>query len=68
MKVLSYPELRTEKGIRFSAQWLRKLIKQGRFPPPIPIGDASVGFIESEIDDWIRGKIAARNTATETAA
>jgi prophage regulatory protein len=63
MKVLSYPELKTEKGIRFSRQWIAKLVKAGQFPAPIKIGQASNGFIESEIDAWIADRINARDAA-----
>lgn len=33
----------------------------GRFPRPVPLGPKAVGWIESEIDDWISQRIAARN-------
>ena len=60
MKVLSYPELKTEKGIRFSRQWIAKLIKAGQFPAPIKLGPSTAGFIETEIDGWIEGRIRER--------
>jgi prophage regulatory protein len=63
MKVLSYPELKTEKGIRFSRQWIRKLILAGQFPAPIKVGLASNGFVEAEIDAWIEARINERNAA-----
>jgi prophage regulatory protein len=63
MKVLSYPELRTEKGIRFSRQWIAKLVKDGLFPAPIKIGEASNAFVESEIDGWIAERINERDAA-----
>jgi prophage regulatory protein len=63
MKVLSFPELKTEKGIRFSRQWIAKLIKAGQFPAPVKIGQATTGFIESEIDAWIAARIHARDAA-----
>ena len=31
-----------------------KKIKEGTFPKPIKIGIRSVGWVESEVDDWIR--------------
>ena len=61
MKVLSYPELRTEKGIRFSRQWIAKLVKARQFPAPVRLGDATVAFIEDEIDAWIAGRIQDRD-------
>jgi len=60
-RILSYDDLRREKGIRFSRQWLVKLIKNDKFPASVKIGAASVGFIESEIDDWIDCLIEQRD-------
>ena len=60
-RVLSYSDLQTEKGVRFSRQWIRKLVKQGKFPKPVKIGEASIGFIETEVDAWIEGLIAQRD-------
>ena len=36
------------------------LIKKGRFPPPIHLGQRSVGWIESELSAWIEERIALR--------
>lgn len=32
-------------------------IKEGTFPRPIKLGPRSVGWLEEEIDDWIRQRI-----------
>ena len=45
---------------RFSRQWIHKLVKQGKFPKPVKIGEASIGFIETE-ESWIEGLIAQRD-------
>jgi prophage regulatory protein len=66
MKILSYPDLQTEKGIRFSRQWIHRLVREKKFPAPVKLGAATVGFIETEIDAWLEERIAAR--ATEHAA
>jgi prophage regulatory protein len=31
------------------------------FPRPVPIGARSVGWVEHEIESWIKGRIAARD-------
>jgi prophage regulatory protein len=62
MRLLSYQELKTEKGIRWSRQWLRKLGVAKKFPLPVQIGEASVGFVEDEIDDWIADRIKRRDS------
>jgi prophage regulatory protein len=60
--VLSYDDLK-KKGIRFSRQWILSLSQRGKFPKPIKLGEASTGFIESEVDDWIAGLIQQRDEA-----
>jgi prophage regulatory protein len=61
MKLLSFPELKTEKGIRFSRQWLAKLVKAGQFPAPVKLGEATNGYVEAEVDAWIADRINARD-------
>ena len=35
-------------------------VAEGRFPKPVPLGVRSVGWIESELEDWLRDRIAKR--------
>jgi len=58
--ILDYDDLR-KKGIRFSRQWLRKLIAAGKFPKPINMGAQSIGWVSTEIDAWIGARIQARD-------
>lgn len=37
-----------------------KKIKEGTFPKPISLGPRAVGWLQSEIDEWIKGRVAAR--------
>jgi prophage regulatory protein len=60
MRVLGYADLR-QKGIRFSRQWIGVLVDRGEFPPPINLGEQSVAFIESEIDEWLACRIRERD-------
>ena len=32
-------------------------IKAGRFPKPIQVGARRIGFLESDIDDWIASRV-----------
>jgi len=34
----------------------------GTFPKPIKLGTSAVGWIESEIDEWIRGRMTSSRT------
>ena len=38
-----------------------KFIAAGTFPKPVPLGDRAVGWVKSEIEDWIMNKIADRD-------
>ena len=46
------------KRVGLCKAWIYKLIKQGKFPRPIKIGVRSIAFVESEVDDWIKQRIA----------
>jgi prophage regulatory protein len=60
-RILSYEDLK-DRGIKFSRTWIVQLIKDGKFPRTVMLGQGhSVGFIESEIDAWIENLIAERN-------
>jgi prophage regulatory protein len=65
MKVLSYEDLGAAKGIPFTRQWIHKLVKAGRFPKPVRLGENTTGFVESEIDSWIAARVRERDAATE---
>lgn len=60
MKLLDRNALR-EKGINYSAVQLWRLCKEGKFPKPIKLGEARNAWVESEIDDFIARKVAARD-------
>lgn len=40
---------------------LYRLINAGQFPKPVPIGRHRVGFLESEINDWIESRLRVRD-------
>jgi predicted DNA-binding transcriptional regulator AlpA len=64
VKLLSYSDL-AAKGIPYRKAHLRRLIVAGEFPQAVAIGDGKNGvhrFLESEIDEFIAAKIAARPT------
>jgi predicted DNA-binding transcriptional regulator AlpA len=60
MRVLGYGDLK-QKGIRFSRQWIAKLVARGEFPAPIKLGEQSVAFVESEIDEWLVRRVHERD-------
>jgi prophage regulatory protein len=61
MKMLSIGELKSEKGISYSKPHLYRLIKAGKFPRPVPLGENRIGFVEAEIEGWLQAKVAERD-------
>jgi prophage regulatory protein len=59
MKLLSKKQVR-EKVI-YSIQHITRLEQAGKFPKRIRLGEGRVGWLESEIDDWISQKLLARD-------
>jgi predicted DNA-binding transcriptional regulator AlpA len=62
VRLLSYRDLRELKGLKFSRQWIDKLVKEGRFPKPIrPAGGAHKAWFEHEIDAHLNACAAERD-------
>jgi prophage regulatory protein len=61
MRILRLPEVQAKTGLKHSAIYER--INDGTFPKPVPLGTKARGFIESEVDDWIRKRLAERDGA-----
>ncbi len=53
--ILRLPEVKARTGLSRSTIYLR--IAEGKFPPPINLGERCVGWLESEIDAWIAKRI-----------
>ncbi|WP_017139282.1 AlpA family transcriptional regulator [Pseudomonas trivialis] len=45
-----------------------KYIAEGTFPQPVSLGDRCVGWVESEVHDWILTRIQERDLAVGVAA
>jgi prophage regulatory protein len=67
VRVISFAELKSTKGIPFSAVWIRDLVAKGKFPKPIRLGGNRVGFLEEEVDRWLRDRAAERDVEQSTA-
>lgn len=56
--------IRMPEAIRrtgYGKAWIYKLIADGKFPAPVKLGSRSIAFVESEVDEWIAERIAARD-------
>lgn len=56
VRFLRLPEVLVRTGLSRSTIYVR--LAEGRFPRPVPLGSRAVGWIESEIEEWIRERIA----------
>ena len=62
VRFLRLPEVLARTRLSRSTIYVR--LGQGRFPRPVSLGARAVGWIESEVDEWIRARIvASRNDA-----
>ena len=55
--ILRLPDVKARTGLSRSTIYLR--LATGDFPRPVSLGARSIGFVESEIDDWIAERIRA---------
>ena len=55
MRSLRLPEVLARTGLSRSTIYVR--LDQGRFPRPVSLGGRAVGWIEAEVDEWIRERI-----------
>ena len=56
IRILRLPEVLKRTGLSRSTIYVR--LAEGRFPQPVRLGGRAVGWIEAEIDEWVRERIA----------
>lgn len=54
MQILRLKDVRARLGT--SRSWIYDQLKNGRFPKPIQLGPRSIGWLEADIEDWLRSK------------
>ena len=54
-RVLRFPEVQARTGL--SRSTISAQVAGGSFPEPVRLGARAVGWIESEVDEWIRRRI-----------
>ena len=60
--ILRLPAVKARTGLSRSSIYLR--ISQSEFPKPISLGSRAVGWIETEVDDWLDQRIDASRPKT----
>ena len=58
MRILSKRQLK--ELVLYSPQHIARLEKAGKFPKRIQLGANRVGWVESEVLDWLEVRLAAR--------
>jgi prophage regulatory protein len=51
----------TSRRVMFCKVHIYRLISEGKFPKQVKVGRARVAFVEAEVDDWLRARIAQRD-------
>ncbi|WP_199457624.1 MULTISPECIES: AlpA family transcriptional regulator [unclassified Marinobacter] len=59
MRILRLKNVICQTGLARST--IYKYIDAGSFPKPVPLGGRSVGWVESEVQEWIENAIQQRD-------
>lgn len=62
-RILRLKEVTALSGL--SRSTIYELMKAKNFPQAVKLGTHSVGWVESEVRDWVNHLIAARNEGTK---
>jgi prophage regulatory protein len=62
MRLLSKKQVR--EVVLYAPAHIDRLEKAGRFPKRVRLGPGRVGWVEDEVMEWLRVKIAERDTPT----
>ena len=66
LRFLRFPEVKAKAGL--CRMQVDRLEKVGKFPKRVQLGANSVGWVASEIEDWMVERIAQRGGAKATAS
>lgn len=65
LAILRRKQVETRTGL--SRSTIYQYIKDGVFPKPVPFGPRAVGRLESDVSDWIAGRVKiARDGGRQT--
>ena len=64
MRILSKRQLK--EMVLYSPQHVARLEKAGKFPKRIQLGPNRVGWVESEVLDWLQERMDRREDLTDT--
>ncbi len=64
MRLLSKTEVRSK--VLYCPAHIARLEAAGLFPKRVRLGAARVGWVEQEVEDWIKQRIAERDAHTDS--
>lgn len=53
-------ETQVQERVPYSSSHLRRMERAGRFPERVRLGPCRVGWVESEVQDWLAARLAER--------
>lgn len=59
--ILRLPAVKARTGLSRSTIYFR--VAEGAFPKPVSLGGRAVGWLESEVQDWLQRRIDASRKA-----
>lgn len=62
MKMLSKKEVREK--VLYSPAHIARLEAAGQFPKRVPLGPGRVGWVDEEVEHWLKERIAERDAHT----
>ncbi|MGI0549949.1 helix-turn-helix transcriptional regulator [Pseudomonas aeruginosa] len=64
MRIIRLKEVIDSTGLARST--IYKYIGEGTFPKPVSLGDRCVGWVDSEVHDWILARIEERDSVSDS--
>ena len=64
IRIVRLPAVQARTGLGRSTIYVR--LAEGSFPRPVQLGARAVGWIEEEVDEWIRKQIALSRGESES--
>ena len=52
--------------VGYHPEHLMRLVRQGKFPAPVHLGPRTVAFVEDEVNEWLKARIAERDAGVGT--
>lgn len=63
-RIIRLPEVKGRTGL--SRSTIYRYIDAGAFPKPVSLGARAVGWIESQVSDWINERLRASSNTSST--